>query len=660
MAPSIRRSLVLGLLLVAVPAVHAQTWAPVGPQGGDVRSLAADPTNHRRLYLGTADGVFYRSDDSGGRWQRMSPGFPQRGKSLDEIAVDPRGVVYVGYWEVAGKGGGVARSVDGGRTFKLLPGIQGESVRALAIAPSNPDVVVAGTLAGVFRSRDAGANWQRLTPAEDDELRNVESLAIDPGYPDVIYVGTWHLPWKTVDGGATWRSVKAGIITDSDIFTITLDKRDPQTVYATACSGMYRSFDGGMRFTKFRGIPSSSRRTRSFAQDPERPDTLYAGTTEGLWATDDGGGSWRLTTQKTLVVNKVLVLPGGSVLIGTDGAGVLRSGDGGRTWFTSNAGFSERFVSRIAFDPATRRMLVGIWGDRHHGGVFSAPGPQGPWTKLGSGLEGREVLSLAVAGSAVLAGTDDGLFLSVGAGSWRRLPTVIADLDVHPRVTDVTALSDRVFLAGTSAGLLRTSDGGETWRRPSVWLSGPVAALAASARQPGVMMAATPMAFFRSRDGGETWTAVSRSMGADTHGLAILPGNDRVVFASTGAGLYRSADQGQTWTRCARGIPFSDITGLAAHPDGRTLYASDFTWGGVFRSQDGGDSWERLPTTGLVTDRVWTVGVDPAAPDRVMAASPAGGLHIFVPPPAPATAAAPAGPSESAPARPAAPTTGSQ
>jgi photosystem II stability/assembly factor-like uncharacterized protein len=640
--PSLR-SITL-LLALATPAVaRAQSWVPVGPHGGDVRSLAADPTNHRRLYLGTADGVFYRSDDAGGRWQRMSPGFPQRGRSLDEIAVDPRGVVFVAYWEVAGKGGGVARSADGGRTFKVLPGVLGESVRALAIAPSNPDVVVVGTLTGVFRSKDGGANWQRISPAGHEEIRNVESLAIDPRNADVIYVGTWHLPWKTLDGGATWFSVKTGIISDSDIFTMTLDRRDPQTVYATACSGMYRSFDGGARFTKFRGIPSSSRRTRSFAQDPERPDTLYAGTTEGLWATEDGGAAWRLVTQKTLVVNEVLVLPGGAVLLGTDGAGVLRSGDGGKTWFTSNTGFSERFVSRMIFDPAARRILVGIWGDRHHGGVFSAPGPRGPWTKLGPGLEGREVLSLAAAGTAVLAGTDDGLFLSSGGGPWRRLPTVIADMDVHPRVNDVAALSDRVFLAATSAGLLRSNDRGETWRRPSVWLSGPVAALAASGRQPGLVMAATAMAFFRSRDGGETWTAVSRGLGADTHALAVLPGNDRVVFASTGAGLYRSTDQAQTWTRCARGIPLSDITGLAAHPDGRTLYASDFTWGGVFRSQDAGDTWERLPANGLVTDRVWAVGLDPAAPDRVLAASPAGGLHMLLPAPAPAAAGSTAG-----------------
>src|SRR4029453_2335878 len=158
--------------------------------------------------------------------------------------------------------------------------------------------------------------------------------------------------------------------------------------------------------------------------------------------------------------------------------------------------------------------------------------------------------SLAVAGTGVLAGTDDGLFLSVGAGPWRRLDTGGADIDVHPRVSDVVALSPTVYLAATSAGLLRTNDAGQTWRRPSVWLSGPVNALAASRKQPGLMLAATDMAFFRSRDGGETWTAVSRGLGADTHGLAVLPGDDRVVFAATGAGLYRSSDQAQTWVRC--------------------------------------------------------------------------------------------------------------
>ena len=132
--------LALALLLGAAPG-RAQSWIPVGAPGGNVRSLEADPSRPERIYLGTAEGILYRSDDAGVRWTRLDPGFPCRGCSLDEIKVDSDGTVYVGYWEVHGRGGGVARSTDGGASFTLLQGIQGESVRALAIAPSNERVI---------------------------------------------------------------------------------------------------------------------------------------------------------------------------------------------------------------------------------------------------------------------------------------------------------------------------------------------------------------------------------------------------------------------------------------------------------------------------------------------------------------------------------------
>src|SRR6185295_4017821 len=177
---------------------------------------------------------------------------------------------------------------------------------------------------------------------------------------------------------------------------------------------IYRSTDGAARWTRVRGIPSSSRRTRSFAQSPDRPDVLYAGTTEGVWSSEDGGVTWRQLTRKDVVVNSVLALPGGLMLVGAEGAGVLRSTDSGRSWFTSNQGFSERFVSRILFDGVSGRVLAGVWGDRWHGGVLTAPRPQGPWSRLATGLEGREVLSLAAAGGFVVAGTDDGVFLWPG------------------------------------------------------------------------------------------------------------------------------------------------------------------------------------------------------------------------------------------------------
>lgn len=636
----LRGALLAACLSVLAPAgaAGADTWTPVGPPGGDVRSLAADPRDPNRVYLGTADGVVYRSDDGGRRWQRMSPGFPRRGMSLDEILVDPLGRVLVGYWEVAGKGGGVARSTDGGVHFTLLSGIEGESVRALAAAPDRPQELVAGALSGVFRSSDGGDTWRRVSPQGHHDLRNVGSVAIDPTNSEVLYAGTWHLPWKTEDGGRNWRPIASGMIDDSDVMTLTLDRRSRDVVFATACSGIYRSGEAGARWAKVKGVPSSSRRTRAFAQDPEQTQTFYAGTTEGLWVSEDGTASWRLATASKLVVNAVLVLPGGRLLLGTDGVGVLASADRGRTWTDSNQGFSERFVTRLLPDPGGRRLLAAVWGDRLTGGVYVAPSPEGPWSRLGSGLEGREVLALALAGDDVLAGTDDGLYVfTTPAGSWRRLQTVLGGLDLHPRVTDVAVLQESTFLAATAQGLLRSANRGASWMQPTL---GPGAALsvAATPARAGLALAATALGIYRSEDFGLRWTQVSSGLPAEPRTLAFLPGDERVVFAATPVGLLRSTDQGGTWARGTGGLPVSDITGLALASDGRTLYASDFTWGGVFRTVDGGLTWIRLPGRGLVTERVWAVAIDPPS-SSVLAASPTGGLHLLRSSPAGAPAA---------------------
>jgi photosystem II stability/assembly factor-like uncharacterized protein len=629
-------------IVVSPAPAAAQSWRPVGPPGGDVRSLAAVPDRPQVIYLGTSGGVLYRSESSGSRWNRLEPGFPLNGMSLDDLAIAPDGTVFVGYWALRGGGGGVARSDDGGRTFTVLPGISGQAVRALALAPSDPDVVIAGTLAGVFRSRDGGRSWRRISPEGHPEIKNVNSIAIDPGNPDVVYAGTWHLPWKTTDGGATWTSIHTGIINDSDIMTLTFDRRSPRTLYASACSGIYRSRDAAGRWAKVRGIPSSSRRTRAFAQDRREDDTFFAGTTEGLWTTEDDASTWTLRTSKELVVNALLAQPDGTLLVGTDGAGVLRSADRGRTWAESNDGFSERFISRVLYSPDGTRVVVGVVADRRHGGVFAAPAAEGPWTRLSPGLEGREVLALALAGREVLAGTDDGLFLSETQG-WRRLATEVGGVDLHPHVTDVAVPRPGVFLAATSQGLLRTIDTGATWERHRLGALRTVERVAVSTGAEPVTLAATPLGFFESRDEGATWSPIAGRIGdARVHAMAFLPGSDRVVFVATPRGLYKSEDGGRGWRPRGGGLPLLDITGMAIGPDGRTLYASEFTRGGLWRSEDAGETWAEVPTEGLATTRIWALALDPQPTGRLLAATPSGGLHEWRPPAGPGPVA-PAG-----------------
>jgi photosystem II stability/assembly factor-like uncharacterized protein len=595
-----------------------------------------DPLDPQRIYLGTAEGVLYRSDVGGLIWQRLRPGFPYRGQSLDQIVVSPAGSLLVGFWDVRGHGGGVAVSTDRGQTFTFAAGLEGESVRALALAPSDPRQAVAGTQSGVFASRDGGRSWRRISPEGHPELRNTESVAIDPRDPRIVYVGTWHLPWKTSDGGSTWTPLHGGMIDDSDVFTLTLDRRDPQRVFATACSGVYRSTDAALHWKRLHGIPESSRRTRAFAQDHSRPDSFYAGTTEGLWVSDDDAQSWRAATARTVVVNALVSLPDGTLLVGAEGAGVLRSRDRGRTWTASNNGFSERFVSRIVFDSFGRRVLVGVWGDRQHGGVMAAPTVRGPWARLGTGLEGREILSLAAAKTFVLAGTDEGLF-SLGQAEtvWRRLPLLPAGPETDPRVADVAALRDGVLLAATPRGLFRSGDAGRSWERTLNEVEGSRSALAESPDDPGSILLATRVGFWMSRDAGTTWRPIVGPKNAEVNSVAILRGEPHLILAAANDGLYRSTDLGRSWVRDGWGLPHSDITGLAVHPDGRTAYVSDFMWGGVYRTGDRGQTWTRLPDRGLVSDRAWTVGLDPASPDQLLAASLAGGLHLFTTRPTP-------------------------
>ena len=137
--------------------------------------------------------------------------------------------------------GDVYRSHDGGNNWEAMPGVHGKSVRAMAIAAYDSKVLVIGALDGVFRTKNGGKSWERISPVKQaDELKNVESIALDPKNPDVVYAGTWHLAWKTDDGGANWHRINKGMIDDSDVFSVIVDSTNPSVVYASACSGIYK------------------------------------------------------------------------------------------------------------------------------------------------------------------------------------------------------------------------------------------------------------------------------------------------------------------------------------------------------------------------------------------------------------------------------------
>ncbi len=406
---------------MCLPAESA--WTVVGPAGGDARAFAAFPGQPKHLLLGTTNSWLYESTDEGANWHRLAKLGTDDGLVLDSIVVnsaDPA-TIYVGAWKNSDEGG-LWVSHDRGHSWSEPAQFKGQPIHALAQAPSDPHILYAGTLEGVFRSDDSGATWAQISPPGSHEIHEIESLAVDPGNADVVYAGTWHLPWKTTDGGKTWHNIKQGLIVDSDVFSIIVDPEHAHIVYLSACSGIYKSENAGILFRKVQGIPSEARRTRSLMQDPEQRDVVYAGTTEGLYKTVNSGKTFERLTDSDVVVNAVYVDPGDSnrVLLATDRGGVLTSQDAGVTFTPSNQGISERKVAAVLVDRDNPDVLyAGVVNDKKYGGVFRSSDGGAHWEQLGSGLDGSDVFALAeTKDGRVVAGTGHGLFvLGDGGGN---------------------------------------------------------------------------------------------------------------------------------------------------------------------------------------------------------------------------------------------------
>src|SRR5215510_5385406 len=189
------RAFVLADDASADPSRYSNQWRPTGPPGGDVRGLVVDPNNADRFYFGTLDGQIYTSADAGKHWTLLY-NFNRPRLFVDHIIVDPRDskTLYVAAHRHK-EPGGFFKSTNGGRSFKESPELKNEALHSLSQAEADPNVLIAGTFNGIFRSDDAGDSWQQLPTYSTSGLVHVESLAIDPRSADIIYAGTWYLPY---------------------------------------------------------------------------------------------------------------------------------------------------------------------------------------------------------------------------------------------------------------------------------------------------------------------------------------------------------------------------------------------------------------------------------------------------------------------------------
>jgi len=645
MKPLALAALCLTVFLAARPA-EAQVLRPLGPEGGDVLSLGQDPEDPQRLYLGTADGHIFGSDDGGEHWDLRGRTGPRLDSVVTAIVVDPRDAraIYASTWaREPGAGGGVFRSADGGRTWTAA-GLAGQGVRTLALAPRAPgaaqnaapgvahDVtLIAGTLDGIYRSRDSGKTWQRISPEGDPELRNLDSIAVDPANPDIIYAGTFHLPWKTTDGGLTWSPIHAGMIDDSDVMSILVDRATQGGVYASACSGTYRSDTGGAIWQKVQGIPYTARRTVEILQDPTRPEIVFAATTEGLWKSADAGSTWQRITPADWSVTAMVVGAGAPdrMVIGVERHGVMASDDGGSNFHEANSGFSHREIWAAAPDWADPgRFLIALanvpdfllatddsgrsWRTM---GQEPAPGtlkgiyssPDGWWATLGAGgfLRYDESKSAWVrAGRLSSAGAEAAIKPAARGSANRESHGAPPRSHASPAFVDAN-VTDMVFArqkwyAATLTGLLASIDGGANWSpvRIGALTKLPVESVRVS-RDGKALWIASLFSIACSTDAGVSWKWIDLPPALGLIQRLEVSPNDAagqidpapILLVETYTGIFISRDAGKTWGAPGHGLPETPVQDVAiAGP----IFLAAMDFGGLYLSRDSGLTWQRL------------------------------------------------------------------
>jgi len=611
MRRAIRTIPVLLVALWTSAAVAAEKpWQPVGPDGGTVRSLAIDPKDPDRIFLGTSAGNLYLSTDKGASWSRFARPGNSAEMVLDHIVIDPIDPrnIFVAAWnaQLPSSDGELYRSKDGGKSWEIVPDLHGKSLRALSIAASDPKTLVVGALDGIYRSRNGGHDWERISPENHAEIKNVESVAIDPVNPDVIYAGTWHLPWKTEDGGKTWHNIKKGVIDDSDVFSIVIDPSQPENLFISACSGIYRSESAGEMFRKIQGIPYSARRTRMLQMDPADHNVVYAGTTEGLWKTIDAGVTWKRMTGSNIVINDVLIDPRRSsrVLLATDRSGVLASDDGGVTFTASNRGFTHRQAAALLVDRSDSAVLyAGVLNDKEFGGVFVSRDSGQTWKQTSDGLDGRDVFVLRqAADGSLIAGTDHGIFaLRQNGARWAPRNALAGKAEVaparksHAAANEITARVSVLEIAGprwfaaTSSALLISSDSGESWRQESMPGIGVPVSISVAGKV--VAIAGSNMVAV-SVSGGESWLP-SKPLDPEFAINSVAVSSSGDIWLAARTGLFRSTDAGDSWKRVSS-LRLANIQTVQFDDDNHRILVTSGSSTNVFESGDNGKTWNAI------------------------------------------------------------------
>jgi photosystem II stability/assembly factor-like uncharacterized protein len=271
-----------------LPSLYANLqWRCIGPfRGGRTVAATGVPGNPNLFYIGVNNGGVWKTSDAGRTWFPIFDGQPTG--SIGALAVAPSNpdIIYVGSGEGLRRpdlstGDGIYKSTDAGKTWQHLGLRDGQQITNIVVDPQDPRRVFVAVLGhpygpnserGVFRSTDGGETWQKILHKDDDT--GATDLAFDPQNPQILYADMWSSrrpPWTT------------------------------SSPLEGHTGGLFKSSDGGETWNLLtKGLPTNAQGLGriGIGISPSNPNRIYAlvdaaPEVGGLYRSDDAGASWQ-------------------------------------------------------------------------------------------------------------------------------------------------------------------------------------------------------------------------------------------------------------------------------------------------------------------------------------------------------------------------------
>jgi photosystem II stability/assembly factor-like uncharacterized protein len=567
------------------------SWTVLSPGIGSheyvMDTLVQHPAEPEHIYAGAWDlhsdgGGLFESRDAGLKWSRIL--LPEASPAVRGFAICRSNPARM----IVGTLGGVFVSANGGRAWKQVGGSKLHRTESVAIDPVDPRILYVGTWRLGYKSLDFGNTWtlvSRGMPLDSD----VFSISIHEKNPQVVYSSACSGVYKSVNRAQTWTRLK--ILRDR--FTIRaqvvyLDPADSRRVYTGTTEGLFVSQNEGRTWAR---LTPSHVTVNAIQVDPRNNRRILIGTEyQGLQMSEDGGTTWRESNRGFVHKRISWIVPdtpaSGRLLAGVDSGrgGLYHYDNRDQTWRISQIGPGVRILSYLIL-PGDHGHLAGT-----SQGLYWLPVRSDRWKKLAGSIAKRTVYSLELdpASPVVYAGTDQGIYRTSLAAMDFRLPP---GYRLSPSAWCIYApeADPGLVYAGTSLGLLRSWDKGTTWNVISAYglpARATIDSIAVSPSSKERLLAGTSAGLFESTNGGIHW----RKAGDGRLGVAISSvifpdkSGDFILAADkTFGGLFYSQDAGLAWEKIYDPSHPSPVSCLAMNPETPSVLYLGTRFDGIYR-----------------------------------------------------------------------------